>query len=154
MLAGSPLWTTMSTCAWTGTTLQLKTGWKYQNPHFDWVVTIVTYFQGQSWSRNHFGWGRRILSHKLLKILSGPDKEVSGPLQETSRAWKVWPHHWTDQHPKHEASTGMVVIYPILCQRLHNLDLFLPQTFSGKCTGVAFPVHHHYVNRTGECVPK
>jgi len=28
------------------------------------------------------------------------------------------------------------------------------QTFSGKCTGVAFPVHHHYVNRTGECVPK
>ena len=28
MLAGSPLWTTMSTCAWTATTLQLKTGWK------------------------------------------------------------------------------------------------------------------------------
>jgi len=24
----------------------------------------------------------------------------------------------------------------------------------GKCTGVAFPVHHHYVNRTGECVPQ
>jgi hypothetical protein len=25
---------------------------------------------------------------------------------------------------------------------------------SGQCTGVAFPVHHHYLNRTGECVPK
>ena len=32
--------------------------------------------------------------------------ELPGPLQETSRAGKVWTHHWSDQHTKHEAGTG------------------------------------------------
>ena len=44
-----------------------------KTPLFGWIVTIVPFFQGQSWSRNHFGWSRRILSHQLLEIVSRPD---------------------------------------------------------------------------------
>jgi len=44
---------------------------------------------------------------------------------------------------------------PIIDILKHSVHSLKPaQTFSGKCTGVAFPVHHYYVNRTGECVPK
>jgi len=43
-------------------------------------------------------------------------------------------------------------IIRILENSVHNIKP--AQGFSGKCTGVAFPVHHHYVNRTDECVPR
>lgn len=32
--------------------------------------------------------------------------ELPGPLQETSRAGKVWPNHRADQHKEHETSSG------------------------------------------------
>jgi len=44
-----------------------------------------------------------------------------------------------------------LAIYDPIIRMIHNIKP--AQGFSGKCTGVAFPVHHHYVNRTGECVP-
>ena len=107
MFAGSLLWTTTSTCAWTATTSQLRTGCKSHNLNFGQIVKL-SYFQGWSWSRNHLRWSRGIFCHQLLEVLPRPDQEVSGPLQETSRAGKVWPHHRADQH---EASTGTLCIW-------------------------------------------
>ena len=63
-------------------------------------------FQRNTWSRDDLGRSWRLLRHQLLASLSRPYKEVSGPLQETPRAWKVWPDHRADQHTEHEASTG------------------------------------------------
>ena len=33
------------------------------------------------------------IEYQVSSIKYRPDQEVSGPLQETSRAGKVWPHH-------------------------------------------------------------
>ena len=80
-------------------------------------------FQRNSWSRDDLGRSWRLLRHQLLASLSRPYKEVSGPLQETPRAWKVWPHHRADQHTEHEASPGENV------EKISCFNIFLLRRF-------------------------
>ena len=36
----------------------------------------------------------------------------------------------------------------------HSVNIQPAKGYQGKCTQVAFPVQHHFLNRTGECVPR
>ena len=85
-----------------------------------------------------------------------------GYFKGKTRTCHIWSHNKDPrkQCSQHKTCSGEDFIF-ILCgeqELLLRLILcciysYLFQGFSGKCTGVAFPVHHHYVNRTGECVP-
>ena len=65
--------------------------------------------------------------------------ELPGPLQETSRAGKVWPNHRADQHKEHETSSGTAATTPDLffmkISKNRVSDCFLVFFYLGNANG-------------------
>ena len=79
LIAGFLQSTIMSTCAWTATTLPLRKG-QGTTQYFTQLFLSLHLInpQRRSGSRDHLGWGWRILCHQLSASLSGPDQEIPG----------------------------------------------------------------------------
>ena len=79
LVAGFLQSTIMSTCAWTATTLPLRKG-QETTQYFTQLFLSFHLInpQRRSGSRDHLGWGWRILCHQLSAGLSRPDQEIPG----------------------------------------------------------------------------